>query len=75
MSNEFPKEFISGIILLGDEMENDELRELILENQNLIYSIIHKFRSKDYDDLFRRLENYTNYYYHNHSLNYLYSSY
>ena len=34
-------------------MENDELRELILQNQNLIYSIIHKFRSKDYDDLFQ----------------------
>lgn len=34
-------------------MENNELRELILENQNLIYSIIHKFRSKDYDDLFQ----------------------
>ena len=34
-------------------MKGDELRELILENQNLIYSIIHKFRSKDYDDLFQ----------------------
>ena len=34
-------------------MENNELRELILKNQNLIYSIIHKFRSKDYDDLFQ----------------------
>ena len=34
-------------------MENNELRELISKNQNLIYSIIHKFRSKDYDDLFQ----------------------
>lgn len=34
-------------------MENNELRELIMNNQNLIYSIIHKFRSKDYDDLFQ----------------------
>lgn len=34
-------------------MESNELRELILKNQNLIYSIIHKFRSKDYDDLFQ----------------------
>ena len=33
-------------------MEN-ELRDLILDNQNLIYSIIHKFRSKDYDDLYQ----------------------
>ena len=30
-----------------------ELRDLIFDNQNLIYSIIHKFRSKDYDDLFQ----------------------
>ena len=34
-------------------MENSELRDLIINNQNLIYSIIHKFRSKDYDDLFQ----------------------
>ena len=34
-------------------MESSELRELIFNNQNLIYSIIHKFRSKDYDDLFQ----------------------
>ena len=38
---------------MGDEMETNELRELIMNNQNLIYSIIHKFRSKDYDDLFQ----------------------
>ena len=41
------------MMLLGDKMENSELRDLILQNQNLIYSIIHKFRSKDYDDLFQ----------------------
>ena len=34
-------------------MEDDRLRELIISNQSLIYSIIHKFRSKDYDDLFQ----------------------
>ena len=34
-------------------MQDNELRELIMNNQNLIYSIIHKFRSKDYDDLFQ----------------------
>ena len=33
-------------------MEN-ELRELIQKNENLIYSIIHRFRSKDYDDLYQ----------------------
>ena len=38
---------------LGDKMENNELRELIIKNQNLIYSIIHKFRSSDYDELFQ----------------------
>lgn len=30
-----------------------ELRELIQQNENLIYSIIHRFRSKDYDDLYQ----------------------
>ena len=30
-----------------------ELKELIQNNENLIYSIIHKFRSKDYDDLYQ----------------------
>ena len=31
----------------------EELKELITNNQNLIYSIVHKFRSKDYDDLYQ----------------------
>ena len=53
MSNQFINQFILDIIFSGDKMENNELRELILENENLIYSIIHKFRSKDYDDLFQ----------------------
>ena len=35
------------------KMENKELKDLILNNQNLIFSIIHKFRSKEYDDLFQ----------------------
>ena len=30
-----------------------ELRELIKNNENLIYSIIHRFRSKDYEDLYQ----------------------
>lgn len=30
-----------------------ELKEIILDNRNLIYSIIHKFKSDDYDDLFQ----------------------
>ena len=30
-----------------------ELKELIVNNQNLIYSIVHRFRSKDYDDLYQ----------------------
>ena len=34
------------------KVEN-KLQELILKNENLIYSIIHKFRSKDYDDLYQ----------------------
>lgn len=34
-------------------MESNKLRELITDNQNLIYSIVHKFRSSDYDDLFQ----------------------
>ncbi len=34
-------------------MEDEKLKELILTNQNLIYSIIHRFRSRDYEDLFQ----------------------
>ena len=34
-------------------MEDVKLKDLILENQNLIYSIIHKFRSQDIEDLFQ----------------------
>lgn len=37
---------------MGDKMD-DKLKELILDNQNLIYSIIHKYRSKDLEDLFQ----------------------
>lgn len=53
MSNRFFVFFNYSNLLLGDKMENNELRELISNNKNLIYSIIHKFRSKDYDDLFQ----------------------
>ncbi|MBR7042290.1 MAG: sigma-70 family RNA polymerase sigma factor, partial [Bacilli bacterium] len=38
---------------MGDKMDDDKLRELIYENQNLIYSIIHRFRSRDVEDLFQ----------------------
>ena len=31
----------------------NKLKELITDNRNLIYSIIHKFRSKDVEDLFQ----------------------
>ena len=34
-------------------MKEDKLKEIILNNQDLIYSIIHKFRSKDYEDLYQ----------------------
>ena len=34
-------------------MKDNKLKELIIENQDLIYSIIHKFRSKDVEDLFQ----------------------
>ena len=40
-------------MFLGDEMKDDKLKEVILNNQDLIYSIIHKFRSRDYEDLFQ----------------------
>ena len=53
MSNLYILFFIFDILFLGDKMENDKVRELIYENQNLIYSIIHKFRSRDVEDLFQ----------------------
>lgn len=34
-------------------MERDELNNLIMNNQNLIYSIIHKFKGGDIDDLYQ----------------------
>ena len=37
----------------GDKMENIKLSDLVSQNKDLIYSIIHRFRSKDYDDLFQ----------------------
>ena len=53
MSNDFRIIFFFDNLFSGDEMKDDKLKEIILENQNLIYSIIHKFRSKDYDDLYQ----------------------
>ena len=31
----------------------DKLKEIILDNRNLIYSVIHRFKGSDYDDLFQ----------------------
>ena len=32
---------------------DEKLREIILDNRNLIYSVIHRFKGTDYDDLFQ----------------------
>ena len=32
---------------------NDKLKEIILDNRNLIFSVIHRFKGDDYDDLFQ----------------------
>ncbi len=32
---------------------NEKLRKIILDNQNLIYSVIHKFKGRDFDDLYQ----------------------
>ncbi len=53
LSNRFFYYLFFVILSLGDKMEDNKLKELILNNQNLIYSVIHKFRSKDYEDLFQ----------------------
>ena len=53
MSNRFFYLLLFVIVILGDKLEDIKLKELIFENQNLIYSIIHKFRSRDYEDLFQ----------------------
>lgn len=53
MSNRFFYYLWFDIIYLGDKMKEDKLKKLILDNQDLIYSIIHKFRSRDYEDLFQ----------------------
>ncbi len=34
-------------------MNEIKLKQLVLDNQNLIYSVIHKFRSRDVEDLFQ----------------------
>ena len=53
MSNRFFCFFNFVMLSMGDKMDDDKLRELIYENQNLIYSIIHRFRSRDVEDLFQ----------------------
>lgn len=41
------------MLILGDEMEEEKLKEIILDNRNLIYSVIHRFKGSDYDDMFQ----------------------
>ena len=53
MSNWFFSFFPFAILLVGEKMEDIKLNELITVNQNLIYSIIHRFRSRDVEDLFQ----------------------
>lgn len=53
LSNRFFYAFLFDIFIMGDKMEDSKLQELINNNQNLIYSIIHKFRSRDFDDLYQ----------------------
>ncbi len=52
MSKDFFFFLIHSRLFLGDEME-DKLKEIILDNRNLIYSVIHRFKGSDYDDLFQ----------------------
>ena len=40
------------MLSIGDGME-EKLKEIILDNRNLIYSVIHRFRGSDYDDLYQ----------------------
>ena len=55
LSNLFNKYHKYCIFFLGDKMDDNRLKEIILDNQNLIYSIIHRFRSKnmDLEDLYQ----------------------
>ncbi len=53
LSNQFFYYIFFDILFLGDEMEDNKLKEMILDNRDLIYSIIHKFRSRDIEDLFQ----------------------
>ena len=39
------------MLILGDKM--NDVKELIMDNRNLIYSIVHRFKGSDYDDLFQ----------------------
>ncbi len=41
------------ILLLSWVMKLECLKEIILDNRNLIYSVIHRFKGSDYDDLFQ----------------------
>ncbi len=53
LSNRFFYYFSFAILYSGEKMEDNKLKDFIVENQNLIYSVIHKFRSKDIEDLFQ----------------------
>lgn len=52
LSKGFSQKTNYSTLILGDEME-EKLKEIILDNRNLIYSVIHKFGGSDYDDLFQ----------------------
>lgn len=52
LSNEFLNKNNYSKVILGDEME-EKLKEIIFDNRDLIYSVIHRFKGSDYDDLFQ----------------------
>lgn len=52
MSSCYKKIIRYSKLFSGDEMD-DELKKIILDNRTLIFSIIHKFKGTDYDDLFQ----------------------
>ena len=77
MSNQFFYYLIFDNLIAGDKMNDNKLKDLIISNQDLIYSIIHKFRSKDLEDLFQAgcvglIKAYKNY---NSSMNVKFTSY
>ncbi len=76
MSNLFFYNNIYYKLILGDEMD-EKLKEIILDNRSLIYSVIHKFKGSDYDDLFQAgcLGLINAYYHYNEQLNVKFTTY